>query len=215
MAASKFLGSSLAEHLPEAIMSSPMPQDVIGPTTGFDTDEAAVPISFMNPWADLVYRYFAGTDTFILFIARATPGVIAVTEDVEELTVALDDKDKIVSIDFPAGSQLLVPHLDDTTMALEGKPALALNAAYSVVDDRLRILLAVAPFVEDIQRHTSETMPFLSILRFSDGRIVGIEIQHPAAHVSPDIAQEERQKLAAAAWAARKYHDEKCMPSRD
>lgn len=97
---------------------------------------------------DVQYIYYADTDTLSVYFAKASPGVIATSEDIAPGILAdYTSQKQVVSIDLFSASKGSVCHFYDSHEVIDNKPQLAIMWDYDQVRDLLAVYLHPHPAV--------------------------------------------------------------------
>lgn len=95
---------------------------------------------------EVQYRYYADTDTLSVYFAKASPGIIATTEDVAPgVLVDYTSQQQKVSIDLRNVSRRSASHFYESLEEIDGKPHLALAWDYNMALDQLAVYLHPNP----------------------------------------------------------------------
>lgn len=96
---------------------------------------------------DVVYRYYHDTDTLSIYFCKASPGVIATTEDIAPgVTVDYTSEGQVVSVDLSSVSKAS----SCLFHAAEGKAQLAIHWDYEENKDYLSLYLHAKPDVTNL-----------------------------------------------------------------
>lgn len=91
---------------------------------------------------DVQHRYYADTDTLSVYFSKASPGVIAMSQDIAPgILVDYTNQKQVVSIDVFTASERSSCHFYNNNEMIDNKPQLAITWDYAQVHDQLIVYL--------------------------------------------------------------------------